>query len=226
MSKFEGYYNSEIEKYGGIRNYINGKAKEKTPLLKRILKYSMKNKTILEAGCGSAANSIYLANNNRNVTCIDKDEEMLNLARKNSKLFKNKPNFLKKDIFELNNGNFDVSFSHGVLEHYQDSEIIDLVNSQLKSAEYVVVSIPSNFFKQEQAINGDERFLSKGYWNKILNNTNGIIVENFSYFYDSDLTRIKLLKILAKITFNILPSKKPYLGFVLRRKENVYNPQA
>jgi len=219
MNKFEEYYNSEIKKYGGVKNYVTGKSKEKKPLLDRIMKYSKNNKTILEAGCGSAANSIFLANNQRKVTCLDKDNKMLELAKKNSKNFYNKPLFMNKNISELENkdGNFDVSFSHGVLEHYRDKEIINLINKQLKVAKHIIISIPSNFFRQEQAINGDERFMSKNKWKQLIRKTNGTLAEDFAYFYDSDELKIVFLRNLAKLSFNLLPLKKPYLGFVVKR---------
>ena len=87
MSKFLDYYNSEIEKYGGVKNYIIGKAKEKKPLMDRIYAYAERDKLILEAGCGTASNSIFLASKGFRVVGIDRDGKILDLARKNAKTF-------------------------------------------------------------------------------------------------------------------------------------------
>ena len=219
MSKFIKYYSDEIEKCGGIENYIAIKSSEKKPLLDRIKKYA-KNKNIVEAGCGSAANSIFLANNGFNVTSIDRGADMLKFAKLNSRSFKNKPKFIKldiKNIAELKN-NFDISFSHGVLEHYLDNEIVELINSQFKVANFVLISVPSNFFRKDQAINGDERFLSKKYWINLINKTNGKLIESFAYFYDSNELKIKFLKFVSRLTLNKLPRTKPYIGFVIGRR--------
>lgn len=219
MNRFIKYYHDEIKKYGGIANYIAIKSSEKKLLLDKIKKYA-KNKKVIEAGCGSAATSIFLANNGFNVTCIDKDKDMLRFAKSNSKIFKNKPKFIKLDIRnikELKN-NFDISFSHGVLEHYLDKEIVEMINSQLKIANFVLISVPSNFFRECQSINGDERFLSKKYWINLINKTNGKLIESFAYFYDSNELKIKFLKFISSLTLNKLPRTKPYIGFVIGRR--------
>ena len=131
MNKFLEYYSDEIKRYGGINNYVIFKSIEKKPLLDRIRKYAKNKKDILEAGCGSAANSIFLANNGFNVTCIDNNPEILKFASSNSSRFDNSPIFLKKDILRLPylNRLFDVSFSHGVLEHYADDNIVNLIKT-------------------------------------------------------------------------------------------------
>ena len=219
MSRFIKYYLEEIEKYGGIRNYVTAKSIEKKPFLNRIKKYA-KDKYVIEAGCGSAANSIFLSNEGFHVTCVDKDPDMIEFAKQNFKSFKKKPKFINSDIRNLNKlkSNFDVSFSHGVLEHYRDQKIIELINSQLAIAKFVLISVPSNFFKSSQAINGDERFLDKKHWINLIQKTNGKLIESFGYFYDSNELKIRLLKLLSILTLNKLPKTKPYFGFVMGRR--------
>lgn len=215
---FSNYYQKEIKKYGGPRKYIIAKANEKKPLLDRIIKYSNNGK-ILEAGSGSSSNSIYLANKGYNVISIDIDSKILTLAKSLSKSFKKKPRFLEKEIFKFQE-KCSVVFSHGVLEHFEDKEIINLINRELKIGKYVIFSIPSDFFTQDQAINGDERFMSKKKWKNLISQTNGTVVEEFSYFYDPDNLKLKILKSIFKLTREIFPIKKPYIGFVV--KENVH----
>src|SRR3989338_6146617 len=203
MSKFLDYYNSEIEKYGGVKNYIIGKAKEKKPLMDRIYAYAERDKLILEAGCGTASNSIFLASKGFRVVGINRDGKNLDLARKNAKTFGTKIDFVEKEVLNLD---------------YPDEEIIRLLNQQLKISKHVIISIPSNFFRQEQVINGDERFLSKKHWKNLISKSNGHLIESFGYFYDSEEIKICALKLLSKTTSNILPLKKPYLGFVVGSK--------
>jgi len=212
---FSNYYQKEIERYGGTKKYILAKANEKEPLLSRVIKYS-NNGTILEAGSGSSSNSIHLANEGHNVISIDVDPKILTLAKNLSESFKNKPRFLKKEISKFHE-KCSVVFSHGVLEHFEDKEIINLINKELEIGRYTIFSIPSDFFRQNQAINGDERFMSRKKWRSLISKTDGTIVEEFSYFYDPDNIKLKILKFIFKITKGILPIKKPYIGFVVRK---------
>jgi 2-polyprenyl-3-methyl-5-hydroxy-6-metoxy-1,4-benzoquinol methylase len=218
--RFEDYYKAEIKKYNGEKNYILAKAKEKRPLLKRIIKYA-KNRKILEAGSGTSSNSIFLANNGFQVTSIDKDPQMIKLSIQLSKNFNNSPKFIEKNFENFKGKGFSVVFNHGVLEHFEDKKIISLLKKQLEIGEYLIFSAPSNFFKQHHAINGDERFLSKKKWRSLIMESNSKIKEEFSYYYDPDTFKLKSLKFLSKITKNILPIKKPYIGFVIEK--NVCN---
>jgi 2-polyprenyl-3-methyl-5-hydroxy-6-metoxy-1,4-benzoquinol methylase len=194
------YYKDQIRKYGGIDKYILAKAKEKKALLDRVRKYA-KSKRVLEAGCGSAVNSIFLANEGYSVFCIDNDYKMIKLAKTIAKDFKKSPYFKKENILKFNNKKFDVVFSHGVLEHFKDKEIVSIINKELSLGDYVIISIPSDFFKPNQAIEGNERFLSVKEWLKIISQTNGEVIETFSYFYDPDKLSVWLYKVLFKINF-------------------------
>jgi len=216
---FSNYYKSEIERYGGSKKYILAKAKEKRALLNRVIQYSDGGK-ILEAGSGSSSNSIYLSNKGYDVVAVDNDKKILSLAKNLSESFKNKPKFIKKEIKNFN-GSYSVIFSHGVLEHFKDKEIIELINKELELGEHIIFSVPSDFFKKAQAINGDERFMSVKKWRDLISKSNGKIVEEFSYFYDPDNLKLFLLKFIFKFTGGILPIKKPYIGFVV--KKNVYS---
>jgi|SRR3989344_4735999 len=220
MNKFIEYYSQEIRRYGGIKRYVAAKASEKKPLIDRIREYA-KNKQVLEAGCGSAVNSIFLANEGFNLTCIDRDLNILKFAKINSKVFNKNPKFINLDIKRLKRikNKFDVSFSHGVLEHYPDSQIIELINSQLDVAKFVIISVPSSFFKPSEAINGDERFLDEKHWSNIISKTNGTLIEKFGYFYDSNRPKIKFLRFISTLTLNKLPKTKPYFGFVVEKKQ-------
>jgi SAM-dependent methyltransferase len=212
---FNDYYKSEIARYGGSQKYILAKAREKRALLGRVVRYSKGGK-ILEAGSGSSANSIFLSNEGYNVTAIDNDSKMISLAKKLAKSFTNKPTFLKEKIERLN-GRYSVVFSHGVLEHFNDKEISKLIKKEIELGDYVVFSIPSDFFKKDQAINGDERFMSVKKWRELISKADTEIIEEFSYFYDPDNWRLRFLKLLFVLTGGILPIKKPYIGFVIRK---------
>ena len=216
---FNDYYKSEIGRYGGSRNYVLAKAKEKQDLLDRVIKYSKGGK-ILEAGSGSSANSIFLSNEGHEVTAVDNDSKIILLAKELSKPFNKRPNFLKQKIESLKE-KYSVVFSHGVLEHFDDKETIKLIKKELELGDYVIFSVPSNFFRKDQVINGDERFMSVKKWESLILKSGAEVVEKFSYFYDPDNLRLRILKFIFILTKGILPTKKPYIGFVIRK--NVYS---
>ncbi|MBU6390255.1 methyltransferase domain-containing protein [Patescibacteria group bacterium] len=119
---------------------------------------------------------------------IDSDPDMVKLAMSISVQQGSLASFRVDDIMTLKtvHDRFDVIFSNGVMEHFSDSEIISIVNRHLSISDYVIISVPSDFFSDDQKIYGDERFMGIARWRSILSGTTGIIVEEFSF--DSDKT--------------------------------------
>jgi len=78
---------------------------------------------------------------------------------------------------------FDLVFSHGVLEHFSDEEIVTLLNIQLKISKNLIFSVPSNYLSDKDRYFGNERFMSMKKWKEIINNTQGKIIETFGFHY-------------------------------------------
>ena len=179
-------YLKDIEKKGTLDNYVIDKIKNKKVLINLIKKYAS-NKKLLEAGSGTGVLSTYMASLGYDVIGIDIDEDILNLSRKIAKKFgsKNQPSFVKKSIFELdyNENNFDVSFSNGVLEHFNDKQIIDTLKQQMKVSKYVIFGIPTKYFNREEAMYGDERYMNYSFWRNLISKAGGIILEEKSMHY-------------------------------------------
>lgn len=133
MKSWTSIYSNNIKKLGGPKKYLDYKIKEKTIFIDKIIKYCKPYKNILEAGCGTGVMSTYLANKGFNVTAVDNEQGMLNLARNISKSYPKSPTFVKQDINNLDypHNHFGVVFSHGVLEHFSDDQIISLLKQQL-----------------------------------------------------------------------------------------------
>ena len=51
----------------------------------------------------------------------------------------------------------------------------------------MVVSVPSDFFTDDQRIHGDERFMSADQWRSILSKVHGSIVEEFTFNPDKTI---------------------------------------
>lgn len=195
MSQWGTLYQVEIEKAGGREKYVAQKTASYQPLLKRIIKYSSPHGRILEAGCGTAALSVHLSILGFDVTALDKDDMMLELARSLAGSRVRKPKFIKGDLFSLDfpEDHFDISFNHGTLEHFSDDEIVSVVNQQLKVSKTVIISVPSNFYEEKDRMYGDERFLSKKEWIRILTQTRGRIIFTLDYSFPNILNRLNNL---------------------------------
>lgn len=192
MSWYEVYL-KDIEKKGTLENYVDDKIKNKKVLINIIKKYSKNNK-LIESGSGTGVLSTYMASLGYDVTGIDIDEDILKLSKKIAKNYnsKNKPNFQKKSIFELDykKNDFDVSFSNGVLEHFTNEQIIDTLKQQMKIAKIVIFGIPTKYFNQEEAMYGDERYMSYKFWRNLINDAGGIVLKEKSMHYMNKRKRL------------------------------------
>ncbi len=212
MKDWYDVYLDEISLKKDLKNYVDYKIKNKKKLINLIKKYSP-NKKIMEAGCGTGIISTYMASLGYDVTEVDLDDKILNLAKKVSKdyLKGSHPKFIKKDILKLDfeKKEFDVIFSNGVLEHFSDEDIKKIVKLQLEQSRYVIVGIPTTFFNQDEALHGDERFLDNDYWRNIFTDCEATIVEEASYDY-------RTIKEFFE-SLNKLFRPKPFQIFVLEK---------
>lgn len=190
-------YLKDIEKKGTLSNYVYDKIKNKKKLVNLIKKYSKNNK-VIECGSGTGIISTYISSLGYDVTSVDIDSKILNLAIDISKEYESelKPKFIKKSIFNLDfdTDEFDVSFSNGVLEHFSDEEIINTLKQQMRISKVVIFGIPTKYFSKSEAMYGDERYMDYSFWRKIIKKSGGIILEEKSMHYMNFLKRLKNFK--------------------------------
>ena len=197
--------------------YFNTKMKLKYNFLKLIKKYHKDNRPIIECGCGTGKFSAYLAKLGFTSYAMDIEPEMVENAKKISNSISpfNQVNVIKGDIFKIpfNNNYFSIAHSSGVFEHFSDLEIEKLINEQLRVADTIIFSVPTKYFDKKML--GNERFLSKDEWRKIILKSNAKIVEESGYHYK------KLRNRIFDIIKNPLNIFKPIalFVFVLQKKE-------
>lgn len=215
MRTWKEIYQKEIDISDGPKIFFKQKIKEKQPLIKEIIKLSNYNGRILEAGCGTGVISTHLSSLNYDVTAIDIDKDMLDLAKQFTKFTKSSPKFKRQNLFNLKYPKdfFDIVFSHGILEHFSDKTIINIVNNELKISKKVLISIPSDYYKEKDKIYGDERFMSVKKWESILNKTQGKILRKIGYYFQSKFT-FTLNKLIPKVMIY----HAPYITFILGKK--------
>lgn len=196
MKSWYDVYLEEIKLKKNAKNYIEDKIKHKRIFIKMLKKYSSSSKKMIEAGCGTGIISAYMANIGYNVTGIDIDKNIIQLAKKISNEYfdvkKNNILFQEKNIFNLNykDKEFDVCFSNGVLEHFKDEEIVETLQQQIRISNYVLVGIPTQFFDKSEALHGDERFLPIDYWRYLITKSGGRIIEEKNFHYMNTIEKI------------------------------------
>ena len=134
--------------------------------LKRI--FAEKPRTLLEAGCGSAIMSVFLAMAGLDVTACDRDDEVLKKAVETAARWKAPLKFSKEDILKFNfrNDSFDLVFSQGVLEHLNDEQIRQASGEALRVGKAFIFSVPGPYYKHQDF--GDERLLTGEQWKKLM----------------------------------------------------------
>ncbi len=187
MSKWSEIYKKKISEANSLDEFINDKLAYKKKLIDAVKKYSLVDGRILEVGCGSGITSTFLGQSGYQIIGVDKDPDMVELATSIATRQNSTTSFKLDDIKTLAtiSGHFDVIFSTGVMEHFSDSEIISIVNYHLSMSNYVIVSVPSDYFSEDQKTYGDERFMSVDQWCTILSKTAGLIIEKFDFDYDT-----------------------------------------
>lgn len=109
-------------------------------------KYLKDGDKVLDIGSGPGCTSVPLGVLGFNVTGVDIDNECLEAAQKNAKLFKSNAQFIYADAFNLikifGKDCFDACISGGVLEHFDQEDIQRLVSIQLQLAPVVLADMP------------------------------------------------------------------------------------
>lgn len=131
--------------------------------------------TMAEYGCGAANISRLVVEKKQTVFThlVDIDNRMLGLADHNMREagMRSKEDFVAtlanilEPVVPYFHKGYDIIHSHGVLEHFSDEQIRDIVRNQLKNAPVVVHYVPSE--KYEMPSFGDERLMSVAQWQQI-----------------------------------------------------------
>jgi SAM-dependent methyltransferase len=116
-------------------------------LIDALSKYNLKNKNILDIGCGAGAIDFYLAKKGARVLGIDVSGKAIEECRKSAEMM----GLEKKTFFEVIdfskkslNQKFDIIICSEVLEHIKDDRlVVRKIKTSLQRNGVVVVSVPS-----------------------------------------------------------------------------------
>lgn len=151
MQKIKEFYNKY--QYPKANHYTSNQKRTNKKIILGILRTAglkekdLKDKRILDAGCGTGEKSIFFAKAGaKEIVAIDFSKGQLEEARRKAKkekikniLFKEK-DILKDDLTEL--GKFDIIVSLGVLHHTQDpKKAFALILGQIKQDGIIIIGL-------------------------------------------------------------------------------------
>lgn len=185
-NKWNTLYDNYIkEEFRDWHQYFKIKMKLKKRFLKLVLEYSKNGKPVLECGSGTGKFSAYLASLGLDSYAMDLEPAMVEQAKElSNKISPNHPvTVLQGDIRNIpfEDKFFSVTHSSGVFEHYCDSEIVEIINEQLRVSEVCIFSVPTSYFEKKML--GNERFMKRKEWRNIISQSNAEIVKETGYHY-------------------------------------------
>ena len=141
--------------------------------IQTINSYTPENGTLLEIAGGSGYTSAVVADlvRTKNASVIFSDLEK-SLTEKVAMNFDSvvNLNFKAVDAFNIpfKNGEFDIIYHQGFLEHFNDNDIIRLLKEQARVAKYVIFDVPNSRRWDKTQEFGNERFLSHSKWKSLV----------------------------------------------------------
>jgi O-antigen chain-terminating methyltransferase len=176
------YYSQEISEEDLLGNINHHK-----DFISTVVDYSQKaseNRVpkLIEVGIGTATMSIYFSRQKYEVLGLDNDINVIFNAMATNRRLGGHANFVLMDANFLNQFKskyFDVAFSQGTLEHFDNDGIINIISKQLEAAKYVVFSVPSIFYPEREF--GNERKMTTEEWEVILKD-GGLNIEKLEYY--------------------------------------------
>lgn len=163
--------------------YVNNKAKKWRQTLDVVIKFTPNGGKILETGCGTSAMSIWLNKKGFNNVCIDNNDEILKIAKGLNEKSQTNVEYKKCELENLDfqDNTFDAVFSQGVLEHFDDDAIPQIINEGLRVGKTYIFAIPT-ICDVSTCLRGDENLMSYFKWKQIISKSNGEIVDVRGYF--------------------------------------------
>lgn len=132
-----------------------------------------KPKSVLEVGVGSGLTSVALAQRGIDVTCFDFNRKILSHVELLAAFFGTAVKTVEGDVKRLYpeiKDRFDVVYCQGLLEHFCDSEVVDVLRMMGFLGGKVVFEVPSEkwpYASSSTEVFGDERFLTRKHWLKL-----------------------------------------------------------
>jgi SAM-dependent methyltransferase len=164
---------------------------------------------ILDVGSGPGWSEFYLSSMGYEVTGVDNEPTLVDLAKKRAELLGVSAKFAVADAFDLSAyySKFDLAYSCGVLEHFDREVTVRLLREQALCATHVLIEIPTRYTVYTGGIT-DERIYSVNELAKIVEDAGLRVVARFGYG-DLAATRMHvfLRRVLPRVVWRWLQNR-------------------
>ncbi len=132
------------------------------PMVREALAFDPES--VLEVGCGGANLAICFAHFGMRSAGIDLDPAVIAEAKRHASALRAKVDLIVGDGFstEFSDGEFDVSVSQGVLEHFSDDDIHRFLAESIRISGRVIASMPNVNYPTKDF--GNERLMPATFW--------------------------------------------------------------
>jgi len=134
---------------------------------------------VLEVGSGSGVLGTSLALAGVKVVSLDNDQEILDMAKVNAGVMGVEIEYVFGDALKLPfaDGEFDLVWSHGLVEHFDDAEFAQVVSEHRRVGNMVVIGLPLKGCMDGSF--GNERWFSRVEWERRFEKLG--LVKSFAY---------------------------------------------
>jgi len=166
----ERTWKTMYENVCGSRRLLEGNILNHTPFVEELARLVKAGDRVLEVGSGSGVMGWPLAQAGCKVVSLDNDRDILYMAGINIGLLDAGIELKEGDAFNLpfENDSFNLAYSEGLVEHYEDDEVRAILREQLRVSPVVVMGVP--LLGCRDIAFGDERWLTADEWDAILTN--------------------------------------------------------
>jgi len=148
----------------GSKRLLEGNIMEHGRFVEELARHVVGGDKALEVGSGAGVMGAPLVGGGVEVTSLDNDEHILEMCEVNARVLGVSIKYLFGDALDLPFGDrsFRLAFSLGLLEHFSDAEIDQVVGEQLRVARTVVAGMPVE--ASPQGVFGNERWFPAEWW--------------------------------------------------------------
>lgn len=143
-------------------------------LIAWIMKITPPKGRIIEVGIGTGWTSILLSQFGYMVIGVDVIHEQIEMATFYGKLLvpENPPRFFQQNLFKLpsfdTRDKFDVGFSDGLFEHFNDKQVISGLQIMKANCRRVIMDVPSWKYRYAEIQRGDEIYRTNRQWRRLI----------------------------------------------------------
>lgn len=203
--RWNEYIRRGLERAGGPVPFALQQWEFLLPVMNCVRRMTPRGGRILEVGCGSAILPSLLAHFGYQVTAVDNDPRIVELAREMAGFFRSPLTVTSGDAHDLRPfyDRFDAAYSLGVVEHFDPPVTTHLIAEQSRCAPVVVTAVPSKHTRYSGPVT-DERLYSRRAFVKLVKQANLEVTESFVYGMLPTWTAIQLSRLAPKAVYRPL----------------------